>query len=109
MSQTVPAGVELGPAYTGLAVGYRVLTLARSVFSAFSTGGVVESTVLGTYVKVNGVIAPDAGGYIVWGISGTDYAEADILPATSVTVSSGPPDGSGGSSGGSGGTIMMPS
>ncbi len=81
MAQTVPAAADLGPAYTGLAIGYRVLNLDETEYSAFSTTGVAETSIVGFYRKDNGVSAPDAGGYIIWGVSGTDYAEATIAPA----------------------------
>jgi hypothetical protein len=74
----VPATVALP--YTGLALGYRVLTLGRTVYSAFTVAGVVETSVLGTYSVIGGVAAPFAGGYIVWGTAGTDYAEWTIDP-----------------------------
>lgn len=81
MSQTVPGTFILGASKTGLAIGYRVLNLDRTTYSAFSTTGVSESAIAGTYYKADGVIAPDAGGYIVVGTSGTDMAEDEIKPA----------------------------
>lgn len=81
MTQTVPALAVLGTAYTGLAIGYRVLYIGGSVYSAFGTANVAEGSVAGTYRVNGGITAPDAGGYIVWGISTTDYAEATIEPA----------------------------
>lgn len=80
MAQTVPATVVLGPGMTGLAIGYRILTLARATHSAFTTTNVAETSTAGTYAVTGGVSAPDAGGYIVWGVSGTDYAEGNIDP-----------------------------
>lgn len=81
MSQTVAAIAELGPAYTGLTIGYRVLNLDGSTYSAFSTTGVAETGIAGTYAKSGGAVFPDAGGRIVWGVSGTDYAEDTVDPA----------------------------
>lgn len=81
MSQTIPGTFILGPSKTGLAIGYRVLNLDRTTYSAFSTSGVSESAIAGTYYKASGIVAPDAGGYVVVGVSGTDYAEGEILPA----------------------------
>lgn len=81
MSQTVAAIAELGPAYTGLAIGYRVLNLDGTTYSAFSTSGVSETGIAGTYAKSGGAVFPDAGGRIVWGVSGTDYAEDTVDPA----------------------------
>lgn len=83
MSQTIPASCELGPAYAAQAIGFRILNLDRTTYSAFSTTGVAETAVAGTYAKSGGATAPDAGGYIVWGTSGTDIIEDDILPAVS--------------------------
>lgn len=81
MSQTIPGTFVLGASKTGLAIGYRVLNLDRTTYSAFSTSGVSESAIAGTYYKASGIVAPDAGGYIVVGTSGTDYAEGEIPPA----------------------------
>ncbi len=81
MAQTIPAAADLGPAYTSLAIGYRILNLDETEYSAFSTTGVAETNVLGFYRKDNGVVAPDAGAYIIWGVSGTDYIESTIPPA----------------------------
>ena len=81
MSQTVPGTFILGASKTGLAIGYRVLNLDRTTYSAFSISGVSESAIAGTYYKASGVVAPDNGGYIVVGTSGTDMAESEISPA----------------------------
>jgi hypothetical protein len=81
VSQTVAAIAELGPAYTGLAIGYRVLNLDGTTYSAFSTTGVAETGIAGTYAKSGGAVFPDDGGRIVWGVSGTDYAEDTVDPA----------------------------
>lgn len=82
MTQTISRTVNLGAANTGLALGYRVLNLDRTTFSAFTVTDVVESSVLGTYSIDNGFVAPDAGGYIIWGTVGTDRLEGDIAPAS---------------------------
>ena len=90
MTQTVPATAQLGPGKTGLAIGYRVLNLDGTTYSAFSTTGVAETSTAGTYRKTGGVVCPAAGGYIVWGVSGTDYAEATVeSTAVNVTYSAG--------------------
>jgi len=81
MSQTVAAIAVLGPGKTGLTIGYRVLNLDGTQYSAFTTTGVSETSVPGTYRVANGVIVPDAGGHIVFGVSGTDYAEATVSQA----------------------------
>lgn len=84
MTQTVPATAVLGPGKTGLAIGLRVLNLDGTEYAAFATTDVAETSVLGTYRKAGGVVVPDAGGYIVWGVSGTDYAEATVESTPSV-------------------------
>ncbi len=82
MSQTFPAAADLGPAHTGKSIGYRVLNLDRTTYSAFGTTGVSESIAgMGYYVKSGGAAGPDEGGYIVWGTSGTDIIEDEITPA----------------------------
>ncbi len=85
MTQTVPATCVLGPGKTGLAIGLTVLNLDGTEYAAFATTGVAETSVAGTYRKAGGVVCPDAGGYIVWGVSGTDYAEATV-ESTSANV-----------------------
>lgn len=82
MSQTLPATVPLGASKAGLAIGYRVLNLNRTNYSEFTTTNVAESPASsGTYNVSGGIVAPDAGGYVIFGVSGTDYAEAPIDPA----------------------------
>ena len=87
MTQTVPATAVLGPGKTGLTIGYRVLNLDGTTYAAFSTTGVTETSAAGTYRKTGGVVAPRAGGYIVWGEAATDYAEDEISPAFGYTGS----------------------
>jgi len=82
VSQTFPAAADLGPAHTGKSIGYRVLNLDRTTYSAFSMTGVSETIDgMGYYVKSGGAVGPDAGGYIVWGTSGTDIIEDEIAPS----------------------------
>lgn len=78
MTQTLPLTMILGAAHTGETIGYRVLNLDRSQYSAFSTTGVAESDVAGTYYVSGGVVVPDAGGYIVVGLVATDYGETNV-------------------------------
>ncbi len=91
MTQTVPATAQLGPGKTGLAIGLRVLNLDGTTYSAFSTTGVAETSVLGTYRKASGVVCPNVGGYIVWGTAVLDLAEAtvesDVINSVLGTVS----------------------
>ncbi len=77
-NQTVPLVAELGPAQTGLAIGYRVLRLDGTVFSAFTTAGVVETATPGTYRAVDGIEAPGEGGTVIVGTAGADLREAAI-------------------------------
>lgn len=82
MAQTVPLTAKLGPSRTGLAIGYRVLNLDGTTHVAFTTTGVSESPASsGTYSVANGISAPDAGGYVVIGVSGADYDRGVIEPA----------------------------
>ena len=81
MTQLVPATCVLGPGKTGLTIGLRVLNLDGTEYSAFSTTGVAETSTAGTYRKAGGVVAPLAGGYIVWGTALVDYAEATVESA----------------------------
>ena len=85
MTQTIAATAVLGPGKTGLAIGVTVLNLDGTEYTAFSTSGVAETSVAGTYRKADGVVVPDAGGYLVWGVSGTDYAEATVEPKPAYT------------------------
>lgn len=90
MTQTVPATCVLGPGKTGLTIGLRVLNLDGTTYAAFATTGVTETSTAGTYRKAGGVVVPAAGGYIVWGTAGTDYAEATVdSTAVNVTYSAG--------------------
>ena len=67
MTQLLPLSIVLGPANTGLVIGYTVLNLNRSFYNdvGFTTNGVVESAVPGTYYVAHGYQAPDEGGYLV--------------------------------------------
>jgi hypothetical protein len=78
MTQTVPATAVLGAALTGLTIGYRVLNLDGTTYSAFSTVGVAETLTAGVYRVAGGVAAPDAGGYIVFGTELADLAESTV-------------------------------
>ena len=90
MTQTVPATCVLGPGKTGLTIGYRVLNLDGTEYSAFSTSGVAETAIAGTYRVAGGVEAPLAGGYVVWGTELLDYAEATVESASAnVTMQAG--------------------
>ena len=90
MTQLVPATCVLGPGMTGLTIGLRVLNLDGTTYAAFATTGVAETSTAGTYRKAGGVVAPLAGGYIVWGTALVDYAEATVESASAnVTMQQG--------------------
>ena len=90
MTQTIPATAILGPGMTGLTIGYRILDIDRVVYSAFTTTNVAETSTAGTYSAAGGVVAPLAGGYIVWGTALVDYAEATVeSAAVNVTMHAG--------------------
>ena len=76
MPQIIPAAL-VAPARPGLTVGYRLLTTALAEYSPFTTTGVSENAP-GNYV-VGGVTAPDAGGYIQWGLSGGGGGLGEVL------------------------------
>ena len=83
MTQTLPLTMILGAAHTGKAIGYRVLNLDRTVYSAFTTTGVGESaTIPGTYYVSGGISAPDAGGHIIVGTVAEDLREQTIENAS---------------------------
>jgi len=73
-----------------LTIGLRVLNLDGTEYAAFSTTSVAETSTAGTYRKAGGVVAPLAGGYIVWGTALVDYAEATVeSAAVNVTMQQG--------------------
>jgi hypothetical protein len=80
---------SLGPAYSGRAVGYRLVDLSGSTAAAFSAAGVVEANIPGDYIPTAGVVLPDGfQGRIVWGTAGLDLAE-EWVNATPVPASPG--------------------
>jgi hypothetical protein len=75
VSQTVAAiAADLGPAHTGKSIGYRVLNLDRTTYSAFGYDWRERNSIagMGYYVKSGGRLA-GRGRLYVWGTSGTDY------------------------------------
>lgn len=84
MTQAVPATCVLGPGKTGLTIGLRVLNADRTVYAAFSTTGVSETGVAGTYSKAGLVTVPAAGGHIVWGTALVDLVETTVDAAAVV-------------------------
>jgi len=77
MAQVLPASLY-APARPGLAIGYRLLTTALIEYAPFTTTGVSESAP-GNYVVSSGVSAPDAGGYIQWGLPDGGGGLGDVL------------------------------
>jgi len=80
MTQRIPADSRLGRSNAGKSIGYRVQTLDRAPFRAWTPAQ--ETGIPGHYVAVGGIEAPDAGGYIVWGTETEDIAQTSIEPAT---------------------------
>lgn len=81
MTQTVPLVAQLGAANTGLLIGYAVYDIDHVLYSAWSSTGVAESDVPGTYYVTGGVVMPDTGGHIVVGEDGSPLCEVAIDPA----------------------------
>jgi len=80
-NRVIPMTISLGASKTALAIGYRILNLDGTTFSAFTTSGVSEdATILGTYSVANGVTVPEAGCTMVFGTSGTDIFRFPIAP-----------------------------
>lgn len=87
MPQSLPASLT-APGYAGQTIGFQVLTLTGDAYSTISASvTIVGPTNLGNWRVTSAIAAPDAGGYIVWGVvSGnplafsTIFAIATILP-----------------------------
>lgn len=79
-TQTIPAEAQLRRRWAGSPIGYRVLNLDRSEFSAWTNDQVIE-TLPGHFAVTGGVEAPAAGGAIVWGLADQDIASAPIEPS----------------------------
>lgn len=89
MAQTVPYTISFGPSKTGLPVGYQVLNLDRTEYSAFSVTGVVETVTPGKFSVSGGVVAPEAGAYVKWGTVALGYfgeSNIDPVPAGIATL-----------------------
>jgi hypothetical protein len=90
MTQVIPASFYT-PGSPGLTVGYRLLTTALTEYAPFTITGVSESAP-GNYLVSSGVTAPDAGGYIQWGLPdgggglGEVLAVGVILPAPALAA-----------------------
>jgi hypothetical protein len=86
MTQTIPAAARLRRRWSRQKIGYRILDISRNPAQPFTTQNVVETGIAAHFAAVGGVEAPDAGGYIVWGLADFDIAEATIAPAPTVVV-----------------------
>lgn len=83
MAQTVPYTISFGPSKAGLPVGYQVLNLDRTEYSAFTVAGMVETVTPGTF-SVN-ITAPEPGAYVKWGTVALGYfRESNIDPVQSL-------------------------
>src|SRR5882672_300756 len=78
--QRIPADARLPSTYDDKEIGYRVLTLNRGDFIPFTAEDVTKTASPGAWAVLGGVDAPDAGGYIVWGLADKDLAETSIEP-----------------------------
>lgn len=66
MTQTLAASL-IAPTRPGLALGYRVLTIAGANYSALITSGITEdSPPSGNYRINGGITAPLPGGFLQW-------------------------------------------
>ncbi|MCO6459278.1 MAG: hypothetical protein J5I93_28545 [Pirellulaceae bacterium] len=82
MAYTIAANAVLGAGKTGLTIGYRLVDVDGVEVLAFTITNVTETSIAGTYTVTGGVSVPDGFvGRIIWGESGTDYAEATIQDA----------------------------
>lgn len=67
MSYILPAGVDLGPAYAGQVIGYRLVNLDESEAEGFSTTNVTEIGATGIYKVMGGIAVPaNFAGRIEW-------------------------------------------
>lgn len=85
MTQTEPLTIAVN--VSGLALGYAVLNMDRTVYAAFTTTGMVEVGSTGVYAVAGGVVVPDAGGYIqVYKAPGTEFVGEAAVRSTSANV-----------------------
>ncbi len=78
MTQIIPLTAVLGSTNTGLTIGYRVLNVIRTVYSAFTTTNVAETAIAGTYAVTGGITVPTAGCYVIVGTAVVDKAEMAV-------------------------------
>lgn len=93
MPQTLAASLVV-PSRPGLALGYRVLTLAGANYSNLLTTGITEdSPPSGNYRITGGITAPDPGGFLQWwrisgGVGVELIALVAIAPAPALSTDS---------------------
>lgn len=86
MTQQIQIGARLSPATTGTSIGYRIDTLAGVEHAAFTTSGVVELDIPGSWLVTSLVTVPDAGCVVYWGTSGSYLIAESYGPLTAVNV-----------------------
>lgn len=67
MAQTVPLAAELGPAQTGLTIEYQIYDIdGTTIDTTWTSSGMAETDVPGTYRKAGGISVDDAGAYVIF-------------------------------------------
>jgi hypothetical protein len=60
---TIPLSIQISPSYAGQTIGYKVLNLDRTEYSAYTNANVVDLG-SGFFAVAGGINVPDAGSYI---------------------------------------------
>lgn len=71
MTQSIPIAVQLGPAYTGDTIHYRILNGDGTEYATWSSTNVTEVGLTGTFFVAGLVSAPDSGGYLEFSNDGS--------------------------------------
>lgn len=66
MTQTVPLAAQLGAAYSGDTIHYRILNGDGTEYATWTSSGVTEIGTTGTYFVAGLVNAPDEGAFVQW-------------------------------------------
>lgn len=77
--QTIPLSLNLGAGFTGVAIGYRVLNMDRSLYSSWAAL-TESSTIPGAFFASGGVDCPDEGAYLIVGTALVDMWELTVEP-----------------------------
>lgn len=83
MTQQITVACQLGPAYSGDTISYKIYNVDGTLYADWTSLGFSEIGTTGTFLKAN-VAAPDAGGYIQFSSDGGSTVlgtVADILSA----------------------------